>query len=83
MYKRAILHDSLNKYRSTRAKLWPYGSIKKFKQASNFRHSLDDVMRDLLTEAKRASASKNFSVQEIASVVDSYIHGVFAPSSKK
>ena len=40
--------------------------------ASKFTDSLDDVIRDMLNEAKKSNGSKNFTVEEIAAIIDRY-----------
>lgn len=49
----------------------------KIKKSSNGNYSLDDVLRDLLSQANDAGGSKVFSVEELEEVVDRYVVGVF------
>lgn len=83
MYKRGYSTRQLEQVPYQQGEIMALRLNQKIKQDSNFKYSLDDVMRDLLSEAKRASASKNFSVQEISAVVDNYIPGVFATEFEK
>lgn len=83
MYKRGYSTRALEQVPYQQGEIMALRLNQKIKQASNFTYSLDDVMRDLLTEAKRSKSSKNFSVAEIAAVIDNYIPGAFSSEFDK
>jgi predicted metalloprotease with PDZ domain len=83
MYKRGYSTRQLEQVPYQQGEIMALRLNQKIKQASNFTHSLDDVMRDLLSEAKQSSSGKNFSVAEIAAIVENYIPGAFAKEFAK
>lgn len=52
-------------------------------ETSRSRYSLDDVIREMLKIADREGGSKNFSIEEIASLVDKYSQNAFHPEYQK
>jgi hypothetical protein len=82
MYKRGYSTRQLEQVPYQQGEIMALRLNQKIRERSNFKHSLDDVMRDMLSDARR-NGSKNFTVAEIEAIIDSYAPGIFAPEFDK
>lgn len=72
MYRRNISNRDLEDVPYQQGEIMALSLNKQIKMASNHNYSLTDVVREMLKEAKLAGGVKNFSINEIARIVDKF-----------
>lgn len=75
MYRRGYSNRALEEVPYQQGEIMAWRLNQHIKQASGFRYSLDDVIRDMLTEADRAGGSRNFVIDDIVNIVNNYAPG--------
>jgi predicted metalloprotease with PDZ domain len=73
MYKKESSSIELEKLPYQQGELMAINLNKDIKIASNFKYSLDNVIKDMLNEAKNNGQSKNFSIDELDSIFKRYL----------
>lgn len=82
MYKRGYSSRQLEQVPYQQGEIMAIRLNQKIKESSNFTRSLDDVMRELLSEANK-TGSKNFLVSEIENIVEDFAPGYFKNEFEK
>lgn len=72
MYKRNQSNRDLEDVPYQQGEIMALNLNKRIKVPSNFRHSLADVVREMLKQAKEAGGVKHFSTYEIEAIVDRF-----------
>lgn len=83
MYRKPMTNPDLEQLPYQQGELMALLLNKKIKENSNFRYSLDDVIRDMLAEAERNGGSKNFKPDEVKAIIDRYAPGAFEEEYRK
>lgn len=83
MYKKPFTNQDLEQLPYQQGEIMALLLNKKIKEASNFKYSLDDVIRDLLAEAEKNGGSKNFTPEEVQKIVDRYAPNAFEEEFSK
>lgn len=75
MYKREYSNRDLEDVPYQQGEIMALNLNKIIEQSSGFKYSLKSVIREMLAQAKKSSGVKNFTVSEIAQIVDDYDAG--------
>jgi len=79
MYKKESSNLELEKLPYQQGELMAINLNKDIKVASNFKYSLDNVIKDMLEEARNKGESKTFSVEELDTIFRKYLSSGIKP----
>jgi predicted metalloprotease with PDZ domain len=83
MYKHGYSSRSLEDVPYQQGEIMAWRLNQRIKINSSYRYSLDDVIRDMLAEADNAGGTKNFSIDEISSIINHYVPNAFQEEFSK